>query len=421
MVVTKRKVSESFDEDSNNNTNSTTANKFKKNNENDTDNTSTTTTTTTTTTTSSTSSSSSSSSTSSSPRKEEILKILTNDNVKNLNVVEMKEWFKEISFQLLNNVVLMINEQAHMLVEIEFYFKGCKHIDHFTHGDSMQLERGTWYFHRSGSGYKGGSFKGLDITFGLGDSDDESEKKTYGGILIRSIQILSDKSIIDGPSLCVDHILKTTNSKDISQFIRSHGRSIFENENSTLYLKMRDQVLTNTSNANGSGGSGDDDSGENLKSLTLPPIVSKSMILSCPRVGLTLKRYKPSQEYFIGGDYRFIRLPDKVKKGKHYMTVKLALLGQDSNTIKNQVGSTTATIEKIKAQIKAGEKLSKSDLSSFRGDLSADEMCKLLGLCNKLYIEKINSNNGEIDVDINTKTTNDGDDDNNNNNNNSDN
>ncbi|EAL66412.1 hypothetical protein DDB_G0281981 [Dictyostelium discoideum AX4] len=414
MVVTKRKVSESFDEDSSSNdTNSTTPNKFKKNDEIDTNNNNTTTTTTTTTTSSSTSSSSSTST--SSPRKEEILKILTNDNVKNLNVVEMKEWFKEISFQLLNNVVLMINEQAHMLVEIEFYFKGCKHIDHFTHGDSMQLERGTWYFHRSGSGYKGGSFKGLDITFGLGDSDDESEKKTYGGILIRSIQILSDKSIIDGPSLCVDHILKTTNSKDISQFIRSHGRSIFENENSSLYLKMRDQVLTNNNSGGGSSGgsSGNDDSGENLKSLTLPPIVSKSMILSCPRVGLTLKRYKPSQEFFIGGDYRFIRLPDKVKKGKHYMTVKLALLGQDSNTIKNQVGSTTATIEKIKAQIKAGEKLSKSDLSSFRGDLSADEMCKLLGLCNKLYNEKINSSNGEIDVDINTKITNDGDDDNN--------
>ncbi|KAN0009610.1 hypothetical protein ACTFIU_006907 [Dictyostelium citrinum] len=415
MVVTKRKISESFDEDSSkcddtNTTTITTPNKFKKsdssidendtnNNSNNNNNNNTTSTTTTTTTSSSSSPSSTNSNldttstSSSNSRKEEILKILTNDNVKNLNVVEMKEWFKEISFQLLNNVVLMINEQPHMLVEIEFYFKGCKHIDHFTHGDSMQLERGTWYFHRSGSGYKGGSFKGLDITFGLGESE-----KTYGGILIRSIQILSDKSIIDGPSLCVDHLLKTTNSKDISQFIRSHGRSIFENENSMLYLKMRDQVLNS------------DD--ENLKSLALPlpPVVSKSNILSCPRVGLTLKRYKPSQEFFIGGDYRFIRLPDKVKKGKHYMTVKLALLGQDSNTIKNQVGSTTATIEKIKAQIKAGEKLSKSDLSSFRGDLSADEMCKLLGLCNKLYTEKI-SFNGEIDVDINTNTTNDCDDD----------
>jgi len=37
-----------------------------------------------------------------------------------------------------------------------------------------------WYFHRYGSkGYKSGTYKGLDITFG--------QDSMYGGILIRSI------------------------------------------------------------------------------------------------------------------------------------------------------------------------------------------------------------------------------------------
>ncbi|EGC40210.1 hypothetical protein DICPUDRAFT_96310 [Dictyostelium purpureum] len=312
--------------------------------------------------------------------KEEIFKILSHDNIKNLKANEVKEWLSEIAYQLLNNVVIFINGKEHMLVEIEFYFNGYNHVDEFTHGDSMQRERGTWYFHRTnGAGYKGGSFKGMDITFGCGSGDGASkdDNGAYGGILIRSVQKLSDQSIIDGPSLCVDNILKLTNSKDVASFVQDNGRSIFQSENPLLYMKLRSEVE------------------KEQPKLVLPKVVAPNNILSCGRVGLTFKRYKKGQEYFIGGDYRYLRLPDKVKKGKHYMTVKLALAGKDSVSIKNIIGSTAAAIDKLKAQVKIGQSKSRDDLKDYKGDLTTDEICQLLSLCDKLTKERDTSDNSQ--------------------------
>lgn len=76
------------------------------------------------------------------------------------------------------------------LAEIEYYYEGGNHHDTFTHCDPLQQTtyarhdsqqwrevhrrcadvvtycRANWYFHKSGATYKGGSYKGLDITFG---------------------------------------------------------------------------------------------------------------------------------------------------------------------------------------------------------------------------------------------------------------
>ena len=72
------------------------------------------------------------------------------------------------------------------LSEIEFYFNDSdKHHDTFCHGDEHQKKLANWYFHRqNGKGFKTGTYKGLDISFGLGD-------KAYGGILIRAISSLT--------------------------------------------------------------------------------------------------------------------------------------------------------------------------------------------------------------------------------------
>jgi len=99
--------------------------------------------------------------------------------------------FSDIANNLLNKAILVINGKHHRFVEIEFYYKnGANHDDTFTHGDEIQRTSGKWYFHRMGNGYKGGSYKGIDLTFG-GQGPEGS--KVYGGILIRAIEPLDEE------------------------------------------------------------------------------------------------------------------------------------------------------------------------------------------------------------------------------------
>ena len=112
--------------------------------------------------------------------------------------------FDKIATYLMNSVAMVINDKHYYrLVEIEFYLNGGKHPDVFTHSDKDQKTCGEWYFHKMNGSYKGGSYKGLDITFGRHDT-------CFGGILIRGIQLSNDPTaiIIEGPCLVVDQVLK---------------------------------------------------------------------------------------------------------------------------------------------------------------------------------------------------------------------
>eukprot|EP01132_Coremiostelium_polycephalum_P009302 gene9302-11403_t len=305
-----------------------------------------------------------------------IKNIISIPNASTMNMKQYMEHFDSMANQLENDVILFINGIPHMFVEIEYYFKGYNHQDSFAHCDEMQLENCTWYFHRTGGSYRSGSFKGLDLTFGI------SEDKAYGGILIRSLQrIDTQPCLVDGPSLCVDHILKLTNQKDIHSFVTTNGRSVFQSENSMLYLKLRDDVVNSNSNS--------------TKTTIIFP--NKTKPIASGRVGLTLKRYKPKQEFLIGLNYRYIRLPDKVKKGKQYMTVSLLLQGKSLVDIKNTTKTTANAIEKIRTLISQGEKLTSKDLSQFKGDLSTDQLCQLLSLCNKLVKNRSESDQDKDD------------------------
>ena len=107
-------------------------------------------------------------------------------------------WFDRIATRLLRGTHLLVAGTPHRLTEVEFYYFSESHPDPFTHRDPLQRARGRWYFHRTGGTYKGGSFKGIDLTFGDGEA--------YGGVLIRGLE-RPDGTLVDGPSLCVDHLL----------------------------------------------------------------------------------------------------------------------------------------------------------------------------------------------------------------------
>ncbi|EFA84151.1 hypothetical protein PPL_03225 [Heterostelium album PN500] len=291
--------------------------------------------------------------------RQRILDILEIKNIKTAKEEEFKEIFDNMANRLMNDVVLMVGGIPYVLVEIEYYFKGYNHVDHYAHGDEHQRRMASWYFHRqNGGGYKTASYKGLDITFGDGTA--------YAGILIRGIERVDAKTnLVDGPSLTVDNLLREAGEPDIQSFVTKYGTSLLPGENKGMYLTMRDH------------------------SSRKKPDVRKP--ISSGRVGLTMKMYKKDKEFYFGRDYRYIRLPDKVKKGKHYMNTALHKQGHKVAQIKDITKSTAAAIQKCIDAFEAGlkEAKDKSSLEPYKGALSNDDCCKLIGVCYGL--EKLRS------------------------------
>ena len=104
---------------------------------------------------------------------------------------------------------------------------------------------GCRYFHRAGKssalaisndlppteagGFRGGTRKGLDLTFGSPITSNFSPKPSSasspirGGILFRTIQSTEsgNSAIVSGPSLIVDRILNLTRSRNIAELVNS--------------------------------------------------------------------------------------------------------------------------------------------------------------------------------------------------------
>jgi len=244
----------------------------------------------------------------------------------------------------MNSYSLEINKKSHRLTELEYYFCGDKHMDTFTHQDALQESSGKWYFHKTGKGYKGGSYKGLDITFG---------QKGFGGILIRAIEVLDDSSetYIEGPCMCVNHILSLNNKKEIVDFVEQKSFNLSVSKKNRLYLRKND---------------------------TLP----KLEVVAGPRVGLTLKKTDGDRSYYIMKDYRFMCHPRKVKKGRVNLVLGLCGAGKSAKEIQEISGCTGASVKKYLELFNEGKKLKK--VEEFEGKaLSNDDLCKLYGMTTK--------------------------------------
>src|SRR4051812_37511319 len=110
-------------------------------------------------------------------------------------------WFARVADRLLNGCDFLAAGTPFRFAELEMYYHGEGHLDPFAHAHPLQLRAGRWYFHRSGGSYRGGTFKGLDLTLGDGSA-------TFG-VLIRTI-VGPDGSVITGPSRIVDFLLRLT-------------------------------------------------------------------------------------------------------------------------------------------------------------------------------------------------------------------
>ncbi|GJE99788.1 hypothetical protein PsYK624_160590 [Phanerochaete sordida] len=171
--------------------------------------------------------------------------------------------FADIADILLNHVVLRLATSSTStdfeILELEFYLhKSECHEDPFTHAAEEQRASGKWYFHRAprrtpaqsastaraptaAGGYRGGTRKGLDLTFGspvISPLPSESTSRFFpkpvsspapetpqnavrGGILLRTLQNRESSKVFSGPSLLVDELLRLSGATNISDLVKS--------------------------------------------------------------------------------------------------------------------------------------------------------------------------------------------------------
>jgi hypothetical protein len=249
-------------------------------------------------------------------------------------------WFDRIAAELMNRSNLVVNGEPHRLVEVEFYYHGAGHPDPFAHRDPLQLESGRRYFHRTGGVYRSGSFKGLDLTFGDGTN--------HGGVLIRGIETPAGQ-LIDGPSLCVDHLLSRTGAKSVAAL---------------------DQLI------------GGRQAWDATSPLALTPAVPahQAQLLRSSRVGLSLKKAAAASEMprFILRPYRYLSEPRRTAKGKLNLVLTLHAHGTPADEIPALTGSPRASVRRYVEEFEAGRR--QTDFTAYLGkDLGPKELARLHG------------------------------------------
>jgi 3-methyladenine DNA glycosylase Mpg len=151
------------------------------------------------------------------------------DNPLIVNSLDPTE-FHSIAEKIINSCQLSVNGTNFWISEIEFYLHSPKHPDPCVHCNEDQLLKFSFYFHRSGksktSGYKGGTFKGVDLTFGDGE--------IYFGILIRTIE--NENEIVEGPCRVVNKILELYEVKSISELTHDTNLNIYQNHRNLVLI-----------------------------------------------------------------------------------------------------------------------------------------------------------------------------------------
>ena len=272
------------------------------------------------------------------------------DALENPTHEDVSAWFQALADELLNRTAFVIAGKAHRLLEIEFYYQDTGHEDPFAHGDEMQKTHNRWYFHRKGGEYRGGSFKGLDITFG--------KQGTHGGILIRTIEALDgEDSTVNGCSLCVDRMLELTDEDSVADLDTSIGASDVWDTDAPIYLEQRDDMEARD-------------------------------IHATARVGLTLKRMyeNPEMPAYLMRPLRFLTDPT-IPKGKLYTVAALIEQELDDDAIRELTNTPRASLKKGREATADGK--TQESFEPWKGKkLKTADLYTLHGVCLNVYGEQ---------------------------------
>lgn len=216
--------------------------------------------------------------------------------------------FDSIAQLLINRIRLNVFGQRCRILEVEFYLHSTAHPDPFTHCHPIQQQVGQWYLHRVGSGFRGGSFKGIDLTFGSGTAS--------GGILIRTLES-AEGQIICGPSLCVDLILRSADCEKPADL----DSQICETPAWSNACPLR---------------------------VEQSPLVESELCHTSARVGLKGAKIQDKElaTDYAARLYRFFIRPRAIKKGRPEVIRALLQQGHSHNEVHKLTGSPMRTIEK---------------------------------------------------------------------------
>ncbi|HJZ92600.1 MAG TPA: hypothetical protein VKE40_17115 [Gemmataceae bacterium] len=253
------------------------------------------------------------------------------------------DWFARIADELLNRTHWMVGGRPHRMTEVEFYYVGAGHHDPFAHADPIQQYAGRWYFHKTAGMYRGGSFKGVDLTFGNEDA--------RAGILIRGLEAPDGKRI-DGPSLLVDRLLAECGKPTVAALDQEINSRLAWDVTNPLHVK----------------------SAPDLHKATL----------SCARVGLSLRKARPGSTApaFLTRPYRFLTDPAMIAKGKVQMVLELHRRGVPVDEIRQLTGCPTRTVAGYVAEYEAGRREGSSE-EYFGKELGPKDLCRLHGIADR--------------------------------------
>jgi hypothetical protein len=269
-----------------------------------------------------------------------ITDILHLDSTQYSGCKDYNERFSKLTDGLLNETVLVIGGQDYRLREVELYLYTDDHLDIYTHRDPDQGAPCRWYFHKTGSTYKGGTYKGLDITFGFKNLE---RATTYGGILIRGIS--NNDKLITGPCKVVDHILNINKFTKIDDLVRDLSENIKDvSKESKLYLKY-------------------------------DPNLIRRAIYCGPRVGLSFK-----YPDYAARNYRYLTYNIKeVEKYKPSIIMNLLNLGKTIEEVSKESECKTWQVKKYADLYNSGKE--RGDIQGLKP--SATNMVILSGFVNK--------------------------------------
>lgn len=249
-------------------------------------------------------------------------------------------WFAEVAARLLNGVDFLVGGEPYRFAEVEAYYYGEGHRDPFAHRDPLQRQNGRWYFHRTAGEYRGGSFKGVDLTLGDGQA-------TFG-VLVRSV-VAPDGTLIDGPSLTVDHLLAKTSAPDVATLDRAIAARPAWDRSSPLAVREAEALRT-------------------------------AAVLQTARVGLSLKRSRgsPKAARYVMRPYRYLTEPRRIAKGNVQMVLALHQSGAEPLVIHQVTGVPKKTIDRYIADFETG-KQEPGFAEYFGKDLGPVGLCRLIG------------------------------------------
>lgn len=221
------------------------------------------------------------------------------------------EWFDLLAERLLNGCTLHVGKVIFRFVEIEFYYNSPRHPDPFVHCHRLQKMPGAWYVHRQGSGFRGGSFKGIDLCFG--------NRRSYGGILLRSIaavkadghlaggrQIeMQAEKLICGPSLVVDALMNTLHAAGVAELDRMISQYPAWSRKNPLHISWQ-------------------------RSGTIP-------IWRTERIGLKHPPTDAAERYRFA-PYRYLNEPRRITKGRGLLMAAMLNAGMTDDAIAEAIG-----------------------------------------------------------------------------------